>query len=85
VFVRHFEDSAKIILAESSLPSLEMEAEKQIVELPTSDDPAFAIPSTPRGHAIRLAYDAIAAMFWGRRIPLDDACRTISEWIRRVT
>jgi len=93
-FVRHFEDAAKIVLAEASLPPLprgldarmlaiEMEAEKQIAGLPSSSDPAFQIPATPRGNAIRAASDAIAPMFWGNRIPIDDACSTISAWIRR--
>ena len=93
-FVRHFEEAAKIILSESSLPSLpggydprslaiEMESQKQIAGLPAFDDAAFEIPSSARGDAIRDAFDAIAPMFWGPRIPLEETCYTISSWIRR--
>jgi hypothetical protein len=93
-FVRHFEDAAKIVLAEASLAPLphgldarmlaiEMEREKQLAGLPSSFDPAFQIPANPRGDAIRAASDAIAPMFWGKRIPIDEACSTISAWIRR--
>lgn len=28
-----------------------------------------------------LAYDAISPRFWGPRVPLDAACRTIRDWI----
>jgi hypothetical protein len=94
-FVRHFEDAAKIVLGEDLLPSLpegydprslavEMAAEKQIVGLPTSDDPAFELEANPRGDAIRAAFDEMAPMFWGQRIPLDEACATIRAWIRRT-
>jgi hypothetical protein len=57
--------------------------EKQLAGLPSSFDPAFQIPANPRGDAIRAASDAIAPMFWGKRIPIDEACSTISAWIRR--
>jgi len=94
-FVRHFEDAAKIVLGAQSLPSLpddydvralaaEMEAKRQIAGALTSEDPAFEIPVGPRGDAIRAASDAISPMFWGPRVPLDDACRTIRTWIRRT-
>ena len=94
-FVRHFEDAAKIVLAEASLPPLprrldarmlaiEMEKEKQIAGLPSSSDQAFQIPATPCGDAILASIDAIAPMFWGKRIPIDDACSTIRVWIRRT-
>lgn len=94
-FVRHFEDAARVIAGESSLPSLpagadiralasEMEEERQIAGLPASSDSAFNITGDSRGESVRAAYAGIAPMFWGRRISLDEACATIRDWIRRT-
>jgi len=95
VFARHFEDAARIILAAGTLPDLdgyatvgalaeEMVAEsRQIAVLPRADDPAFALPPGERTRAIRQAYAAIAPMYWGKRMDLDDACGTIRDWIAR--
>jgi hypothetical protein len=91
-FVRHFEDAARIIEAEASLPALadhadvralaeDMLAKRQIRALPRSTDPAFALPQGPRTDAIRKASDAIAPMFWGARMSLDAACVAIRAWI----
>jgi hypothetical protein len=38
------------------------------------DDPA-------KRREIELAYARIGPMFWGSRIALDDACKTIRQWI----
>lgn len=95
VFVRHFEDCARVIAAASALPPLpgyadarefarDMLAERQIRRLPASTDPAFASGRDPRWDAIRAAYAAIAPMFWGERIELDDACMIIREWVLRT-
>jgi len=92
-FVRHFEDAANIILGAEAVPPLpeghdvrrlaaQMEAERQTAGPLTSKDPAFEIQPGPRGDAIRAAFDALAPMFWGPRVALDDACRSIREWIR---
>jgi hypothetical protein len=61
-----------------------MEVERQLAGPLTSEDAAFEIPVSPRGDAIRTAFDAIAPMFWGPRVPLDDACRTIRAWNRET-
>lgn len=93
-FVRHFEDAAHIILAERLLPRLEdyatvrvlakeMFSEKQIAMLPSATDPAFIPTHAERWNDIRHAHAAIEPMFWGDRIPIDDCCQTISEWIAR--
>jgi hypothetical protein len=93
-FVRHFEDAALIIEAEAKLPALadhadcralaeDMLARHQIRALPESHDPAFALPRGPRTDSIRRASDAIAPMFWGARMTLDDACVAIRGWIAK--
>jgi hypothetical protein len=93
-FVRHFEDAAHIIRAIDSLPPLdgypdvraladEMLEQHQIVCLPQSDDPAYQIEPNARVGAIREAYDAIGPIFWGARISLEDAAKTIRDWIRQ--
>jgi len=92
--VRHFEDAARIIAAEALLPVLpdyddarsladDLLRQKQIAALPRADDAAFALRRGARTDAIRAAHSAIAPMFWGPRIALDDACSAISAWIKR--
>jgi hypothetical protein len=94
VFVRHFEDSARIIEAEADLPALgdhpdvrsladDTLAKRQIRALPRSTDPAFALAKGARTDAIRRASDAITPMFWGPRMMLDSACAAIRAWISR--
>ena len=94
-FVRHFEDAAKLIAAESTLPPLshyqdvvalanDMMGERQIVKLPSSTDGAFNLGHDQRGESIRGSYTAIAPMFWGPRVPLEEACTLIRGWIRRT-
>lgn len=87
-FVRHFEDAAHIIAAAVGLPSLtgysdvrslasdmngDRGGQRQIATLPASADPAFRPTGGPRWEAIRAAHAAIGPMFWGRRIPLEEA------------
>jgi len=94
-FVRHFEDAARIIEAETTLPTLdgydgprslanEMLAEGQIRAMPSAQHPAFTPDDSPRWDSIRSAYDAIAPMYWGPRLELSAACATIRDWISRV-
>lgn len=91
-FVRHFEDAARIVESESSLPPLDsfvdaralaadMLRNRQIRALPRSTDPALALLDGPRTDSVRSASDAISSMFWGPRISLDEACMLIREWI----
>lgn len=92
-FVRHFEDSARIIQAEEELPPLgegypdvrilaqEMLAQKQIRELAGPADEAFALADGERTDSIRGAFRAIGGLYWGPRMTLDDACRSIRDWL----
>jgi hypothetical protein len=92
IFVRHFEDAARIALAAGSLPPLdgypdvralagEMAEQRQIVALPRADAPAFAPDGSERWKAIARAYRAIAPMCWGARMSLDAACAAIRSWL----
>lgn len=91
-FVRHFEDTAHIIAAARELPALptyadvsaladDMLAERQIRRRPSSDDPAFAPAADDRWQQIQAAHRAVAPMFWGERIALQDSCDAIRSWI----
>jgi hypothetical protein len=89
-FVRHYEDAARIIQALDRLPPLEtsalalaedMLAEKGIAALPTADDPSLVLDAPEKRASVERAYGKIAPMFWGARIPLDEACAIIREWV----
>ncbi|MBN1335048.1 MAG: nucleotidyl transferase AbiEii/AbiGii toxin family protein [Deltaproteobacteria bacterium] len=92
-FVRHYEDAARIAEAlprlppiEGSLPALvrEMVAERQIRAVPSPDDPAFLLTGSPREAAVRRVWAAIAPMYWGQRLSLDEACTRIRGWIAGI-
>jgi Nucleotidyl transferase AbiEii toxin, Type IV TA system len=91
-FVRHFEDAAHIIAGEADLPALEgyespraladeMVARRQVAALPEPGDPAFSPDDSKRFEEIRRAHLAIAPMFWGPRIGIDESCSAIRRWI----
>jgi hypothetical protein len=89
-YVRHFEDAAHIIQAETNLPGLddtavrlvsEMLTQHQVRQVPLATDPAFLPGGGETWASIRSAYQAIAPMFWGKRMELDDAVETIRSWI----
>ena len=93
-FVRHFEDAARIILAEKQLPPLieyknvkelaqEMIDQKQIAAMREDADAAFVLHDGPRTQAIQTAYTALNAMYWGERIDLGTACTEIRRWVGR--
>src|SRR5207245_10570234 len=91
-FVRHYEDAAKIVAFEASLPSLEgyatvrtladeMRSRGEIASLPDLKDASLRLDRGSRWTALRDAHAAIGPMYWGRRSSLDDACGTIRAWI----
>ena len=89
-FVRHYEDVAQIIRANDRLPSIEMTAkalaedmlsERCIVGLPRPDEPALLLSDPQKRAAVEKAYSSITPMFWGKRIPLDEACEEIRAWL----
>jgi len=93
-FVRHYEDAAQIIRAAGTLPKAGMTAaelargmldERDIAAIPRADDPALALADSAKRMAVERAYARIAPMFWGPRVPLDEACATIRDWIERAS
>ena len=92
-FIRHYEDAANIICAESDLPTLDgglshlvqdMLAERQIVPLLKPDDHAVSPQDAEWLVGLDKAYEATAPMYWGNRISLDDSCAFIREWLARL-
>jgi hypothetical protein len=92
-FVRHYEDAAQIVRAVDRLPAMEMtalalaqdmRAGKHIAALPGPDEPALALADHDKRAAIDRAYGKIAPMFWGPRIPLEEACDTIRAWLGKL-
>lgn len=89
-FVRHYEDASQIIRAADQLPDLGMTAaaladdmleQKDIAALPHPDEPALVLSSPEKRAAVDRAYAKVAPMYWGPRIPLDEACSTIRSWL----
>jgi hypothetical protein len=58
-----------------------MLAEKGIAALPSADDPSVVLDDPEKRTSVERAYAKIAPMAWGKRIPLDEACTTIREWV----
>ena len=92
-FVRHYEDAAQIVRSLDRLPATEvsalalaedMLAQKDIAALPSADDPSLTLSDTAKRGGVERAYERIAPMFWGPRIPLDDACELIRSWLRQL-
>jgi hypothetical protein len=90
-FARHYEDAAHIIRSLASLPAVaqspraladEMLGEKALAAIPIPDEPALMLDDAARRTAVELALARIQGMFWGPRIPVDEACATIREWVR---
>ena len=89
-FVRHYEDTARIIGAVDALPKIEMTildlaqdmlAKKDMRALPSPDEPALCLDDADKRAIVEKAWAKIAPMFWGERIALDEACSTIRSWL----
>jgi len=90
-FVRHYEDAARIIRSLDRIPAIDQSAldlasdmlrEKDIASLPHDSEPALLLVDPARRAEIARAFERIRPMFWGDRIPLDEACTTIIDWVR---
>lgn len=89
-FVRYYEDAAQIVRALDQLPPIEttvtelardMVAQKDIRALPCPDGPALRLGDPDKRQAVERAYARIAPMFWGPRIPLNEACNRVRSWL----
>jgi len=89
-FVRHYEDTARIIGAVDALPEIEMTtldlaqdmlANKDMRALPSPDEPALRLDDADKRAIVEKSWAKIAPMFWGERIALDEACSTIRSWL----
>lgn len=84
-FVRHYEDAAQITRAIDDAELAEdMLGEKDIAALPTPDEPALHLTEPDKRAEVERAYEKIAPMFWGPRIPLDEACGVIRGWLESI-
>jgi hypothetical protein len=90
-FARHYEDAVHIIRSLDRLPAIEqspralagdMLRKKDIAAPPSTDEPALLLHDAERHAAVNRALARISTMFWGPRVPVDEACATIREWIR---
>lgn len=81
-FVRHYEDAARIVEALPTLPPVqggldvlvtEMLAERQLRVRPLVEDPAFVLAPGERTDEVRAAWEHLRPLFWGARVPVDEA------------
>ena len=88
-FVRHYEDTARILAERDRLPPLEPALAVLVAELaakdkkpmPASGDPSLSPDASDRWGEVQRAWDEIAPMFWGDRIGLEEACAAIREFL----
>ena len=92
-FVRHYEDAAQIIRAAGDLPDMgmtptelaaDMFARKDIAALPTVFEPALHLAEKDKRAEVEHAYGKIAQMFWAPRIPLNECCTIIRNWLKQL-
>lgn len=92
-FVRHYEDAARIVRAIDELPDMgmtavelaeDMLAQRDIAAPPRVDEPALLLADAGKRAQVERAYDEIAPMFWGPRIPLGEACEHIRGWVESL-
>jgi hypothetical protein len=92
MFVRHYEDAARLIEGRAKLPPLEgyasvrefaeeMLAQKQLVVMPSAADPALTPADHMRWRGIRDAHEAINSMYWGPRLSVEEATAAIRAWV----
>jgi hypothetical protein len=67
-------DTTALALAE------DMRTERGIAALPRADNPSLVLDDPGKRVSVERASAKLAPMFWGPRIPLDEACATIRAW-----
>jgi len=90
-FVRHYEDAANIIRLMDRVPpavqsardlATDMLHDRDIAALPSPDEPALLLKDADRRRAVDGALGRIMPMYWGKRIPIEEACGVIRDWVR---
>ena len=85
--VRHVPDELHAVLrqraAESGLSLSEyvLRELQAVAARPSADNPSLVLDDPEKRASVERAYAKIAPMFWGPRIPLDEACAVIREWV----
>jgi hypothetical protein len=88
--VRRYEDVAHILAGWETLPPpaedlptlLQLLRDEDKKPMPPATHPAFApTPDSERWDEVQAAWEAIAPMFWGDRVPLDEVCATIRAFL----
>ncbi len=86
-FIRHYEDLAHLIAGVDEFPPLTSEMRQEVIanclrgrEIHPGD-PAFVLDDADRRSELQVAYRDIEPMFWGTRVPLEDCCERISNWL----
>jgi hypothetical protein len=87
-FVRHYEDAARIVLADVAAPdgytvqSLAVDIfPGEPAAIPGRTHPALTLPDAERRREVQRAYDDLAGMCWGERLSLDEACAILRNWL----
>ncbi len=92
-FVRHYEDAARIVLylqeqgaggIDLLATLVDMVEQRQIAGPLSPEDEAFVLTDGSSRAQLMAAHVAIAPMFWGHRIALEEACRLVREWLRAL-
>ena len=62
----------------------DMLTQKDIAAMPTPGDPALHLADADKRAEMERAYEKIGPMFWGPRLPLDEACAIIRSWVKAL-
>ena len=68
----------------ASVLARDMLEQKDIAALPQADDPALLLDNRTKREAHERAYAKMELMYWGPRIPLDQACEAIRTWLAEL-
>jgi hypothetical protein len=87
-FVRHYEDAARIVLANVAAPdgytvqSLAVDIfPGEPAAIPGRAHPSLTLPDPERRQEVQRAYDDLSGMCWGERLSLDEACAILRNWL----
>lgn len=81
--IERFSEDLDLMVERGRVAALadDMLAQLDVAALPSADDPSLVLDNPAKHAVVAQAYARIAPMFWGPRLPLDEACRTLREWV----